>query len=154
MKIRPYSPTDRTACLDIFNSNLPRYFAPEELDLLINWLNAKDKNETAYKSNIAEHFYVLETEGTVNACGGFYIDNNHHAKMTWGMVHNGLHGTGLGKALLLDRLKEIGKLYPGCSVALDTSQHTYGFFEKLGFKVTKITKDGYGEGLDRYDMVS
>ena len=37
-------------------------------------------------------------------------------------------------------------------VLLDTSQHTFGFFEKLGFVTTKITKDGYTLGLNRYDM--
>jgi [ribosomal protein S18]-alanine N-acetyltransferase len=38
-------------------------------------------------------------------------------------------------------------------IHLDTSQHTYRFFEKSGFSVKKISKNGYGEGLDKYDMI-
>ena len=30
--------------------------------------------------------------------------------------------------------------------------HTYRFFEKFGFSVNQISKNGYGEGLDKYDM--
>ncbi len=38
-------------------------------------------------------------------------------------------------------------------IQLDTSQHTYRFFERFGFNVKQISKNGYGEGLDRYDMI-
>ncbi|SVC90586.1 uncharacterized protein METZ01_LOCUS343440, partial [marine metagenome] len=38
-------------------------------------------------------------------------------------------------------------------IHLDTSQHTYRFFEKFGFIVKQISKNGYGERLDKYDMI-
>jgi len=153
MLIREYKATDRKACLDIFNSNMPLYFARHEFTLLENWLDSKDKNEIAYRNNIAEHFYVVEHDSKVAACGGFYITDNNKASMAWGMVNSALHKKGIGKEFLLYRIEEIKHLYPGIEISLDTSQHTYSFFEKIGFVVVKITKDGYGNDLDRYDMI-
>ena len=42
--------------------------------------------------------------------------------------------------------------YPEIEIHLDTSQHTHRFFEKFGFITEQITTNGYGEGLDKYDM--
>jgi predicted GNAT family N-acyltransferase len=69
-------------------------------------------------------------------------------------VDNALHKKGIGRELLLYRIQLIRSGFPGYPISLDTTQHSYLFFEKMGFKVVKITRDGYGEGLDRYDMVS
>ena len=41
----------------------------------------------------------------------------------------------------------------GLSWGLVHSQHTYRFFEKFGFIVKQISKNGFGEGLDKYDMI-
>ena len=51
------------------------------------------------------------------------------------------------------RLKKIEKEFPATNIILNTSQHTFKFYKKFGFEVVKIKKDGYGEGLDRYDMI-
>ena len=150
--IREYKPSDRQACFDIFKSNAPLYFAEQELPLLENWLNAKDKNQIAYKNNLAENFYVVEHESGIVACGGFYITAEQNAHMTWGMVKNSFHKNGIGKYLLLYRIEEIKEFYPGHSILLDTTQHTYYFFEKFGFVVTNIKPQGYSKELDRYDM--
>lgn len=151
--IRPYQSNDHNSCIDIFKSNLPLYFAPHEEDYLINWLKGFDENRLVYPSNLAEHFYVAEINNNVIACGGFYIpQNSNKANMTWGMVHNHHHKQGIGKQLLVHRINIIKQQYPNNFITLDTSQHTYAFFQKLGFTITKITQNGYGPGLDRYDM--
>ncbi|MBL7921627.1 MAG: GNAT family N-acetyltransferase [Bacteroidia bacterium] len=151
--IREYRASDRSACIAIFKSNMPLYFAPEEFPLLENWLDSKDKNEIAYENNHAEHFYVVEKNSMVVACGGFYLTNETDAKITWGMVENSYHKKGIGKEFLLYRLEEIKQHYPESIISLDTSQHTFSFFEKMGFTVKKITREGYGKNLDRYDMI-
>jgi ribosomal protein S18 acetylase RimI-like enzyme len=51
------------------------------------------------------------------------------------------------------RLKKIKKEFPTTNITLNTSQYTFKFYEKFGFSVTKIIKDGYYHGLDKYDMV-
>ncbi len=151
--IREYKPSDRKACIEIFKSNVHLYFAPEELTFLEKWLDSKDENRVAYTTNTAENFYVVEQNSRVIACGGFYITDLKEAHMTWGMVLNSFHKKGIGKKFFLYRAEEIKQLYPNVPIHLDTSQHTFGFFEKLGFEITKITKDGYGKDLDRYDMI-
>ncbi len=37
-------------------------------------------------------------------------------------------------------------------IALNTSQHTAGFYESLGFHKIEVIRDGYGPGLDRCEM--
>jgi L-amino acid N-acyltransferase YncA len=153
MLIRPYTPADRQACIEIFKSNMPVFFAPHELGDFENWLTAKDHVEIAYKSNESEYYYVVEQDNLVVACGGFYIPQNcGEARMAWGMVENSLHKKGIGRQFLEFRINQIRLINPEIGIALDTTQHSYRFFEKLGFKVTKILKDAYAPGLDRYDM--
>lgn len=154
MHIRTYEANDREACLAIFASNTPPYFDVSEYQFLDNWLTKKGQGELCYESNAAETFFVLEIENKVLACGGYYIPKNEkRANMVWGMVHNAAHHQGLGKQLLLFRVDEITRLYPLHSISLDTSQHTFRFFERLGFRTLKCIHNGYGEGLHRYDML-
>jgi predicted GNAT family N-acyltransferase len=59
----------------------------------------------------------------------------------------------LGKHLLEHRLNEIKTYYPEFPVVVDASQHTFGFFEKFGFVVAKITENAYAKDLHKYDML-
>jgi ribosomal-protein-alanine N-acetyltransferase len=153
MKISNYHPNHRETCIDIFTSNTPAYFGVDELQGLELWLNGQDAERLAYKNTEVEHFYVLEDKHNVLACGGFYIVRDSPiANMTWGMVHNNYHKQGFGKALFEYRIEQIKTKYPQHNIVLDTTQHTYAFFEKLGFHVTEIRKDFYAPGLNRYDM--
>jgi ribosomal protein S18 acetylase RimI-like enzyme len=113
-----------------------------------------NEKKTVYPSNEKEYFFVAEMNAKIIGCGGYYLPKNSSlAKMAWGMVHSRHHKKGFGRHLLTFRIQEIGKEAPSRSIELDTSQHTYRFFEKLGFKVVKISENGYGTGLHRYDMV-
>ncbi len=150
MTTRKYLASDREACIALFNSNCPKYFDPEEISGLENWLNGQDTGQITYKTSEADYFYVTELNEKVVACGGFYIVKNQpRANMVWGMVDKLNHGQGIGKQLFQFRVEQITARYPKHAIVLDTSQHTVGFFEKLGFSVSKITPDGYGPGLDR-----
>lgn len=154
MIIRPYLPSDKAGCLKAFESNMPVFFAPDELTDYAGWLDelaAKGNNTPA---NSVEHYYVVEENGSVTGCGGFSVNlQKREAFMAWGFITNTLHKKGLGKALFLYRLEKIREICPACTVILDTTQHSYPFFEKLGFHTVRITKDSYGPGLDRYDMM-
>jgi N-acetylglutamate synthase-like GNAT family acetyltransferase len=156
MMIRMYQAADRNACLEIFHSNCPAgFFDPSEIKGLHHWLDNRDAGTIAHQTSAADFYYVTELDGKVIASAGFYIlKDKPVANMAWGMVHNQYHKQGFGKQLLLYRIEQIKKHYPEYSISLDTSQHTYSFFERLGFTVTRITKDAYGPGLDRYDMIN
>jgi ribosomal-protein-alanine N-acetyltransferase len=153
LTLREYKPADRNACVEIFKSNLPKFFAAEELAFFETWLNGQDEGVVAYSNAKAEYYYVAEDENKLVGCGGFYIAREEAvARMAWGMVENSLHKKGIGKALLKYRIENISSLHPGCMISLDTTQHSFSFFEKFGFVTTKVQKDFYTLGMDRYDM--
>jgi len=74
------------------------------------------------------------------------------ARLAWGMVHRSRHGQGLGTVLLQERLRRIADEGVARHVVLDTSQLSRTFFVRFGFVTTSTVPDGYGPGLDRYDM--
>ncbi len=154
MIIRTYQPQDHTACDELFQGNTPRYFDPSELPDFELWLRGQDEGKLAYQQTGEEFYYVVELENKIVACGGFYIPKEgFQASMTWGMVAHDRHRQGIGKALLLHRIKEIETRYPQYAIVLDTTEFSCPFFEKQGFRITKITSDFYGKGMDRYDMI-
>jgi N-acetylglutamate synthase-like GNAT family acetyltransferase len=153
MIIRPYTPSDKPACIAAFKSNVPGFFSPAELPGFEEWLREQDARYTSPKKNNNEQYYVATLEEQVIGCGGYYIDiAKQEAAMTWGLITHALHKQGYGKKLFLYRVNVIQSICPLCRIRLDTTQHSYPFFLKLGFVVTNITKDSYGPGLDRYDM--
>jgi N-acetylglutamate synthase-like GNAT family acetyltransferase len=142
MTLRAYQQSDKEACLELFRSNTPKFFAAsEEADFVAHLKDANNHHG----------YFVLEKEGNIVGCGGYALENTR-GYLTWGMVDHSQHGIGAGKRLLLERLKLITEHSEVKDIVLDTSQHTFGFFRKLGFVTTKITEHGYGEHLHRYDI--
>lgn len=154
MIIRPYNKNDKQLCIDVFVSNLPKYFANEELPPFINWLDVQGNGSgPAYGNSEKDEYYVVVDNGTIVGCGGFYIVRGlNKANLAWGMIHNAYHKKGFGTALYEYRKNEIRKNYPDHIITLGTSQHTFPFYEHMGMKVVADLKDGYGVGIDRYDM--
>ena len=143
MRIKPYKQKYFDNCVDIIESNTPKYILPIEHLAFKNYLLKKNKT-----------YFVLFNGFNLVACGGYGInDSQNKADLSWGLVHRKHHSQGIGSYLLRFRIENIKKKYPSVNIHLDTSQHTYKFFERFGFKVRKISKDGYGEGLDMYDMI-
>jgi ribosomal protein S18 acetylase RimI-like enzyme len=136
---RPYAAADREACLALFDSNAPRFFDPSE--------------RADYEAFLDEGwpYRVIEREGVIVACGGHAMEPDGTASLCWGMVDGGLHGQGVGTALTEARVaaaREAGAI----AVRLDTSQLTTGFYERFGFKVLSVVRDGYAPDKDRCEM--
>ena len=143
MRIKPYKQKYFDNCVDIIESNTPKYILPIEHLAFKNYLLKKNKT-----------YFVLFNGFNLVACGGYGInDSQTKAGLSWGLVHRKHHSQGIGSYLLRFRIENIKKKYPSVNIHLDTSQHTYKFFESFGFIVRNISKDGYGEGLDMYDMI-
>ena len=138
MEIRHYQKTDFNACLALFRANMPRYFDPRE-----------EAEFSQFLLDAPENYFVLRDERELRACGGYALAASGDAYLAWGMVKPEVHRSGYGSKLLSYRLERLKDK----RVLLDTSQHTFRFFEKFGFKLRKITPSGYGPGLDRYDMI-
>lgn len=143
MLIIKYTPVFREKCIEIFKSNLPKFFAPDELQLFEAFLD----------HDIEDNYYIVKDNGHILACGGIFLDKKtDEAGLSWGMVHAEHHLKGIGKLFTQYRIDLLKKLYPTKAYKLDTSQHTAVFYEKNGFNTVGIIPDGFGKGIDKYIM--
>src|SRR5215510_10334224 len=141
MKIRSYSVVDRDACLQILGGNTPEFFIPRDRDDLTNFLD-----------QLPGPYYIVEKAGTIAACGGWAMDDDQIAALTWGMVRRDLHRQGIGRFLLHHRLNAIRDDGRARLVRIRTVQLVQGFYECEGFEVVDVVPNGYGDGLDRVTM--
>lgn len=129
---------------------MPLYFADEELPLFMSFLERDVIERGPYS--------VVFNDDKIVGCGGIALkqaDNytkEQHVIMAWGMVDNKHHKEGFGKELLKHRIQQAKEIYPGIKIALGTTQYTFGFFEKYGFKTVAFEKDHWAKGLDLYQM--
>lgn len=141
---RPYARSDRAACLSIFDSNVPVFFDPEE--------------RAGYERFLDERadgcgYVVIERDGKLVGCGGIAVEaDGCTASLCWGMIDNQSHKSGLGRLLTEVRLEAAKQQSGVTQVVLNTSQHTVSFYRRFGFQTIGIVRNGYGPGLDRYDM--
>lgn len=142
LTFRPYRADDYSACLALFDGNTPEFFAAHERAEFL-----------AFLREIGPWPYLVgEAGGQVVACGGFEVAGSS-ASLTFGMVDRRLQGQGIGQALTRARLEAI-RAAPGVDrVVIETSQLSAGFYDRLGFRVTEVTENGFGPGLDRWVMV-
>lgn len=141
--VEPFGNRHHEACLAIFESNVPRYFRPHE----------RQEFESFLASLPGPYLVLVSPTGTALACGGYAVDDTGAADLCWGMVRREEHGRGLGRALTQMRIAELTKDDRVRSIALQTSQHTSEFYERLGFLTMRIVENGYAPGLDRHDMM-
>lgn len=138
ISIRPYRAEDKAQLIQLIRSNTPEYFAPEE-----------EADFVSYLDNEIEDYFVVEQKGEIVGCGGVnYAESRSVGIISWGMIHPGFQGKRIGTVLLqyrLDFLKNTGSVK---RITVRTSQLTYGFYEKNGFRLIDTKKDFWAEGLD------
>lgn len=142
-RAREYAVADRAACMAVFESNVPVSFLESERGLF-----------AAFLDRLPGPYLVLEDEaGRIVACGGYAVTaGTTTADLCWGMVVRDRQGRGLGRALVEQRLALIRSDAAVTEVALETTQHTCVFYERLGFETVKVDPDAYAPGLDRCVM--
>jgi ribosomal protein S18 acetylase RimI-like enzyme len=141
--LRAYAAGDRAACLHVFESNVPTFFRHEERPGFESFLDALP----------GPYFVLLDDGGAVVGCGGYALGAaSGIADLCWGMVLRGRQGEGLGRALTEMRIEQASLDSRVHAVRLETSQHTVGFYQHLGFHTTNREPDGYAPGLDRVTM--
>ena len=138
---RPFVKRDRAACLALFDANCPAYFAPNERDEYKYFL---DSEPVGYE--------VFETEGRIVASFGLIGMDNTSARLNWIMIDPDHHGVGIGSTIMehvvtLARTRELKK------ICIAASHRSAPFFARFGAIAIARTKDGWGPGMDRIDMV-
>ncbi len=146
LEVRAFDTRDREACLKLFDSNTPQFFAPHERAEFELYLD--DPQERGANAE----YLVLESNGKIVACGGYYVAPDGTAGLAWGLVGRDRHREGFGTQLLLERLRHIAAHPNANAVILDTTRFSSGFFERFGFETLNVTPNGYGVGQDRMDM--
>ena len=143
-KIKKYHSSYFEDCISVFKTNTPTFFDYSEQKLFSTYL---------LKKNIK--YYVLLNGGNqIVGSGGYaYNDKLKTVDLTWGMVDKRIHKNGFGHQLTEYRLQKIRTKYPKSDILLNTSQHTFKFYERFGFKVQTIKENGYRKGLHKYDMI-
>lgn len=143
MKPRRFTASDIDGCLEVFDTNVPDFFTVEERSEF-----------TAFLRSLPGPYFVLEgADGKIGACGGYALsEDGRVADLCWGMVRLELHGRGVGRALTQLRVEAALQEPKLSEIALNTSQHTRGFYEKMGFRLLEVIEDGYAPGLHRCEM--
>ena len=122
MEIRPYKIEDREACLSIFDS--------------LGQPPALRSEFASFLDNPSAVYLALEHDGRLIGCGGVRAEAGQSvAHLEWGMIHRDLQRQGLGRYLLLYRLKEIGRVAGVQHVELKTPPASAPFFEKYAFRL-------------------
>ena len=143
MTIRPYTPADLEEVVAVFRSNIPKYFLPDEEPGLHDFL-----------SKYSGDYYVIELDSEVVGSGGIAWNDleDPTVSLCWGMVRRDHLSTGLGKKLTEFRIQYAREKYGDVPLTIGTSQHTRGFYEKFGFRLTEHTPNGFGPGIDTCKM--
>jgi GNAT superfamily N-acetyltransferase len=144
MEIVPYETKDRPACLQVFRSNVPTYFAASDEMAFARFLDG-----------LAVPFWVMKNSGELRACGGFAIKHPEPncATLCWGMVISTAHRQGIGSAMLDFRIRIVATEYPSVArIRVNTTQLVQAFYEHHAFVVVRTDLDGYGSGLNRVVM--
>lgn len=143
MRLRPYVPADRAACLALFSSNVPDYFAELERADFIQTLDEID-----------DYFVIEAADEGIVACGGYAAldETPSVAALCWGMVRRDLHRRGYGEHLLCERLQRIAAQPAFQSILIETTQFSRDFFACHGFVATRLAADGFAPGYDLVEM--
>ncbi len=142
MKIRAYQKEDKNKLGNILKLNIPKYFAEEEYDDLI-----------VYLDNHIEYYYVVENDDQIVGSGGFNTtDRSSVMRVSWDFFHPESQGKGYGSVLLEFRIKEIKKINGITTIEVRTSQMAYIFYQKSGFEIIEIKKDFWAKGFDLFLM--
>lgn len=136
--IRPYELSDRTILEEIFMLNTPKYFAPEELGDFLEYLDL-----------FGDDYVVAVVGGQIVGGGGYWIrESDQQGGLSWAFLHPDFQGTGVGKALAVYRIDKIKASGKAKTIMVETSQHSFGFYEKFGFKLVGQQSDYWAPGID------
>ena len=140
--IRKYTSYDQNSILEMLRLNTPAYFAPEEKEDLIRYLN-----------NHSENYFVVEYGKAIVSCGGYnYSDEKGVIRISWDMVDPQYQGMGFGTRLTEFRIEMIKQLADIKRIEVRTSQLAFKYYERFGFVLKAVIKDFWAAGFDMYRM--
>jgi len=136
----PYSPLDKEGCLDLFDKNCPEFFAPNERE---DYLLFLDSNPPGYE--------VCRVGGDMAGGLGLKVKNSNQGYLNWILIAPRFQGMGIGSAMMR-RIMAQGKALSLDIIKIPTSHKAAPFFAGFGAIRVSETKDGWGPGMHRVEM--
>lgn len=136
-----YSIDDKKACLEIFDSNCPEYFSPNERDEYSNFLDGCPAN-----------YEICRNSDQLVGAFGLIDVSEESAALNWVLLATESQGQGIGSTIMARVIESAQKT--GISVVSIAASHKSApFFARFGATSVKMTEDGWGPGMHRVDMV-
>jgi N-acetylglutamate synthase-like GNAT family acetyltransferase len=99
-------------------------------------------------------YFVMEHEESVVGCGGYsFSPDQSIATLRWGMIRDSSQKMGLGRFLLMYRIREIGKEGTVGVVFAHSPRPSAGFFEKQGFRMNGTSPDACAPGVIGIELI-
>ncbi|PWJ44045.1 N-acetyltransferase [Sediminitomix flava] len=145
LEIRSYQSTDKERVVEIFRTNCPKYFDPNDEGELVDFLeNYTDEN-----------FLVALSDGVIIGCCGHYTKAQQHG-IAWTFFESNSIGYKEFFRVVDSFYSEIENRIKaentGFTIYINTTQLMERLFNKYGFNTYAVIPDGFGEGLDEYKM--
>lgn len=142
LTFKPYTAERHDECIELFKSNVPKFFDASETDDYSNYL----------KQHGGEDYWCAFIQNQLVGAGGIFVRPNGVGRLVWGMIRQDLHRKGYGKQLIVFRLKKLASI-PGVeTIQLDTTQYNPGFFRRFGFCEVSVKENFYCPGLHSHEM--
>ena len=145
MKLKSYQPKYQTRLIEIFQSNCPKYFDPNDESEFLDFL----------EKYTDQNYLVILNKNKVIGCGGHYTKEDRHG-IAWVMFERNSIG-------YINLLKFVDKFFAeiesrivrenkGFDIYINTTQVMEKLFNRYGFITYQVIKDEFGKGLDEYKM--
>ncbi|MEQ8243701.1 GNAT family N-acetyltransferase [Fulvivirga sp.] len=141
MIIRKYTSSDWNQVKTLFELNTPKYFAPEEID---------DLND--YLETYADTYFVIEHNKQILGAGGYHIIGNKLGRLSWYFFNPESKGQGYGTKIVQHSIDEMVSKNDLESIEVWTSQYAEKFFRKFDLKTVKIENNFWAKGIHLYLM--
>lgn len=137
---KSYSSNDKELCLDLFDSNCPEYFAPNERMDYENFLI----------SNPAGYELCIGNKEIIGAFG-LFKENINQIRLDWILLNQKTQGIGIGSTIM-NRVLIQASDSGADQILIATSHKAYKFFEKKGAIKISEKEHGWGPNMHRIDM--
>ena len=136
MKIIPYADKYLSGLIQVFESNVPKYFAQHEQADFLEYLG----------NNKATYFVAIRNDVVIGG-GGYHFINQNKGRLSWDFIAPAYQKNGYGSELIEFCLHQLYVQPKLEIVEVWTSQHSQGFYKKLGFKKIESRMDYWSQGL-------
>ena len=135
-----YQDEHQRGCLDLFDGNCPRYFAPQERADYLQFLH-----------NTRDPYWVSIQDNVIVAAFGLSRTADDCARLSWILVSPTHQQQGIGTVMMTFVLKQ-AKTLAVREIKIAASQHSAPFFARFGAIEEAHTPHGWGPNMHRVDM--